>query len=184
MPNWNYWYGSISQNAGFKRPTSTSTLTSAWKSNLVRELVTRVGWLGSNSFEPKLTLLACLISFASLFKFFGIVPRRVQNFGNFKVWFHCESKCLSPDDTVEKMHRAGFPQCELPKYLLRCPTWRNDFSHHRLSPRWESMWIFRLLYLLRFPAWLNEFRHSEHLCDFSPLWIREGFKNPSHGYRP
>ena len=32
----------------------------------------------------------------------------------YKVWFHCESKCLSPDDTVEKMHRAVFPQCELP----------------------------------------------------------------------
>ena len=90
----------------------------------------------------------------------------------YKVWFHCESKCLSPDDTVEKMqHRAVFPQCELLKYLLRCPTWLNDFSHHRLSPLWESMWIFRLLYLLRFPAWLNELMHSEHLCDFSPLWI-------------
>ena len=32
----------------------------------------------------------------------------------YKVWLHCESKCLSPDDTVEKMHRAVFPQCELP----------------------------------------------------------------------
>ena len=66
---------------------------------------------------------------------------------------------------------CGFSPVWITKCLLRCPTWLNDFSHHRLSPLWESMWIFRLLYLLRFPAWLNELMHSEHLCDFSPLWI-------------
>ena len=36
-----------------ERPTSTSTLTSAWKSNLVRELVTGVGWLCPNFFDTK-----------------------------------------------------------------------------------------------------------------------------------
>ena len=36
-----------------ERPTSTSTLTSAWKSNLVREVVTGAGWLGPNFFDTK-----------------------------------------------------------------------------------------------------------------------------------
>ena len=35
--------------------------------NLVRELVTGVGWLGPNFFDPNLTRLACLLSFASFF---------------------------------------------------------------------------------------------------------------------
>ena len=34
--------------------------------NLVRELVTGVNQLGTNFFDPKLTQLACLLSFASL----------------------------------------------------------------------------------------------------------------------
>ena len=35
--------------------------------NLVRVLVTGVGYLGRNFFDPKLTGLACLLSFVSLF---------------------------------------------------------------------------------------------------------------------
>ena len=70
---------------GIERPTST--LTSAWKSNLVRDLVTGAGWLCPNFFDTKLTRLAHLLSFASLLLVLFLVPFPIiEDFHKDWVW--------------------------------------------------------------------------------------------------